>query len=71
MIVGGAESLFAILDGDLPQETATTLETAGAPAVNRLQTILRERAEQRRVVASSAAQSRPCSPRSRSSRSGW
>jgi small-conductance mechanosensitive channel len=47
MVVGGAETLFAILDGDLPQDTATSLESAGAQAVNRLQTLLRERAEQR------------------------
>jgi small-conductance mechanosensitive channel len=51
MIVGGAETLFAILDGDLPQDTATTLDTAGAQAVNRLQTLLRDRAEQRRWPA--------------------
>jgi small-conductance mechanosensitive channel len=48
MIVGDAQALFAILDGDLPQDTATTLDAAGAQAVNRLQTLLRERAEQRR-----------------------
>jgi small-conductance mechanosensitive channel len=47
MIVGGAETLLAVLDGDLPQDTATTIETAGAQAVNRLQTLLRERSEQR------------------------
>lgn len=41
MIVAGAETLFAILDGDLPQDTATTLDTAGAQAVIRLQTLLR------------------------------
>jgi small-conductance mechanosensitive channel len=51
MIVGGAESLLAILDGDLPQDTATTLDAAGAQAVNRLQTLLRERSEQRRWPA--------------------
>jgi small-conductance mechanosensitive channel len=51
MIVGGAETLFAILDGDLPQDTATTLETAGAQAVNRLQTLLRERSAQRQWPA--------------------
>src|SRR5262245_10749772 len=48
LIVGGAEALFAILDGDLPQGTATSLDTAGAQAMNRLQTLLRERANQRR-----------------------
>jgi small-conductance mechanosensitive channel len=47
MIVGGAETLFAVLEGDLPQDTATTLDTAGAQAVNRLKVLLRERAEQR------------------------
>jgi small-conductance mechanosensitive channel len=48
MILGGAEVLFAVLDGDLPQGTATSLDTAGAQAMNRLQTVLRERADQRR-----------------------
>jgi small-conductance mechanosensitive channel len=48
MIFGGAEALFAILDGDLPQDTATTLDTAGVQAVIRLQTVVRERTEQRR-----------------------
>ena len=47
IVVGGAEALFAILESDLPQDTATTLETAGAQVVNRLQALLRERAEQR------------------------
>jgi len=47
LIVGAAETLFAILEGDLPQDTATTLDTAGAQAVNRLQTVLRERSAQR------------------------
>src|SRR5262245_9050511 len=48
MVVGGAEVLFAVLDGDLPQDVATSLDSAGARAVNRLQTLLRERAAQRR-----------------------
>ncbi len=48
MILGGAEALFGILEGDLPQDTASSLEAAGAQAVSRLQTLLRERAEQRR-----------------------
>jgi small-conductance mechanosensitive channel len=48
LIVGGAEGLFAILDGDLPQDTATTLDAAGAQVVSRLQALFRERAEQRR-----------------------
>lgn len=49
LIVGDAEPLFAILDGDLPQDEATTLDAAGAQAVARLQTLLRERTEQRRL----------------------
>ena len=48
MVVGGAEVLFAVLDGDLPQDVATSLDSAGAQAVKRLQTLLRERADQRR-----------------------
>jgi small-conductance mechanosensitive channel len=57
MILGGAEPLFGLLEGDLPQDTARSLDTAGAQAVSRLQTVLRERAEQRRwpaLVRSSA-----------------
>jgi small-conductance mechanosensitive channel len=51
LIVGAAETMFAVLEGDLPQGTATTLDAAGAQAVNRLQTLLRERTEQRRLPA--------------------
>ena len=51
MVVGGAETLLAILEGDLPQDTAVTLDAAGAQAVSRLQTVLRERTEQRRLPA--------------------
>jgi small-conductance mechanosensitive channel len=47
LILSGAGMLFAILEGDLPQDTARSLETAGAQAVDRLQAVLRERAEQR------------------------
>lgn len=49
LIVGGTETLLAILEGDLPQDTATTLDAAGAQVVNRLRTLLRDRAEQRRL----------------------
>jgi hypothetical protein len=48
MIVGGTETFLAILEADLPQAAATTLDMAGAQVVNRLQTLLRERAEQLR-----------------------
>ncbi len=48
MILGGAEALFGILEQDLPQDTARSVDAAGAQAVSRLQTVLRERAEQRR-----------------------
>ena len=46
MIVGGTGVLFGILEGDLPQDSAVSLETAGAQAVGRLQTLLRENMEQ-------------------------
>lgn len=48
IIVGGAETLFGLHEHDLPQDTATTLEDAGAQAMTRLQAILRDRIEQRR-----------------------
>ncbi len=48
LVVGAADVLFGILEKDLPQDTASSLDAAGAQAVSRLQTLLRERAEQRR-----------------------
>jgi small-conductance mechanosensitive channel len=48
LVVGAAEVLFGILEKDLPQDTASSLDAAGAQAVSRLQILLRERAEQRR-----------------------
>jgi small-conductance mechanosensitive channel len=48
IISQGSLTLFGIAEGDLPQDTALTLESAGAQAVDRLQTLLRDRTEQRR-----------------------
>lgn len=48
VILAGTETLFGLHERDLPQDTATTLEAAGAQAVTRLQAILRDRTEQRR-----------------------
>ena len=70
IVLGGAEALFAILDGDLPQDTATTLDAAGAQAVSRLQTVLRERSEQRRWPVLLRSIIEACSPRRHSLPSG-
>ncbi len=48
LIIAGAETLFGLHERDLPQDGATTLDSAGAQAVDRLRAILHDRAEQRR-----------------------
>ena len=47
-VIFGAGALFAILEGDLPQDGADSLETAGAQAASRLQLLLREHQEETR-----------------------
>jgi small-conductance mechanosensitive channel len=49
VIFARGQTLFAILDGDLDPTTGDTLQTAGARAVEELQSVLQARAEQRRL----------------------
>jgi small-conductance mechanosensitive channel len=49
MILAGSQPLMGILEGDLPQDGASSLDAAGAQIVERLRAVLRERSEQRRL----------------------